>query len=50
MYFDTHLTRINKDIYRPSSNLIRFIKSVLAVIVNGQSPINSTASTRKRFH
>jgi hypothetical protein len=46
MYFDTSLTKINKDIYRPSSNIIRFIKSLLAVIMIGQSPISSG----KRYH
>ena len=51
MYFDTNLAKINKDIYRPSSNLVRFVKSLLAVLISGQSPISShSAHSRKRFH
>lgn len=47
MYFDVTRAKINKDIYRPSSNLIRFVKSLLAVIVSGNSSISPA---KKRFH
>lgn len=47
MYFDVTRAKINKDIYRPSSNIIRFVKSLLAVIVSGNSSISTT---KKRFH
>ena len=40
MYYDTQRTKICKDIYRPSTNLFRFIRTVLAVLVVGESPIN----------
>ncbi|HUR11824.1 MAG TPA: hypothetical protein VM012_10670 [Flavitalea sp.] len=46
MYFDTQRTKICKDIYRPSTNVFRFIRSVLAVLVVGESPI-SHRSKRK---
>jgi hypothetical protein len=50
MYYDINRAKINKRIYRPSSNLVRFLKSVLAIVVNGQSPIGTTTASRKRFH
>jgi hypothetical protein len=40
MYFDTHKSKIYKDIYRPSSNLSRFFKTILSVIIIGQSPVS----------
>lgn len=49
MYYDTSLTRINKKIYRPSSNIVRFVKSVLAIVLIGQSPVGTSAYSRKRF-
>ena len=49
MYYDTNLTRINKKIYRPSSNMVRLFKSVLAIIVIGRSPVGTSAYSRKRF-
>lgn len=48
MYYDTSLTRINKKIYRPSSNMVRLFKSVLAIILIGQSPVGTAAAMRKR--
>lgn len=47
MYFDTNRTKINKDIYRPSSNLLRFLKSLLAVLLVGQSSINHGSYSRR---
>ena len=49
MYYDTHRAKICKDIYRPSSNLLRFAKSLLAVLMIGHSPINSSP-TKYRLH
>lgn len=49
MYYDTSLTRINKTIYRPSSNIVRLVKSVLAIILIGRSPVGTAAYSRKRF-
>lgn len=48
MYYDTNLTRINKKIYRPSSNMVRLVKSILAIIIVGQSPVGTAAYSRKR--
>lgn len=48
MYYDTHRTKIFKNIYRPSSNLIRFVKSVWSVLVIGHSPISDTSYHRRR--
>jgi len=49
MYYDTSLTRIHKDIYRPSSNVARFVKSVLTVLLIGRSPIGQAGYSRKRY-
>ncbi len=49
MYYDTHRAKICKDIYRPSSNLLRFAKSLFAVLMIGQSPI-SHSPTKHRLH
>ena len=49
MYYDTSLTRINKGIYRPSSNMLRLVKSVMAIILIGRSPVGTAAASRKRF-
>ncbi|MBS1597178.1 MAG: hypothetical protein JST75_03060 [Bacteroidetes bacterium] len=38
MYFDTQRAKVYKDIYRPSSNIYRFFKSLMSVIVDGHSP------------
>jgi hypothetical protein len=46
MYYDTSLTKINKDIYRPSSNIVRLVKSIMAIILVGRSPIGYS---RKRY-
>jgi hypothetical protein len=47
MQLDTERTRIMKDMYRPSSNLIKFFKSILTIVVQGDSPINKTPVIRK---
>ena len=49
LYFDTHRTKICKDIYRPSSNIVRFMKTVFSVFVNGQSPISNTSFAKRRL-
>lgn len=48
MYYDTHRTKIFKSIYRPSSNLMRLVKSVWSVLVVGHSPISDTSYYRRR--
>jgi hypothetical protein len=50
MYYDVHRAKIHKTIYRPSSNIIRFVKSLLAVIMLGDSPISATSYARRRAH
>lgn len=42
MSFDTRNAKIYKDIYRPSSNLTRFLRTILSVILIGQSPVTHT--------
>ncbi len=37
MYYDVQTAKIHKSIYRPSSNVIRFVKSLIAVVVLGDS-------------
>ena len=46
MYFDTQRTKINKDIYRPSPNVFRLLRTVITVLMVGDSPI-SNRSKRK---
>jgi len=48
MYYDTHRAKICKDIYRPS-NIVRFAKSLLAILIMGQSPI-AQSPTKHRLH
>jgi hypothetical protein len=43
MYFDTHKAKIYRDIYRPSSNLARFFKCILSVILSGQAPMGNSS-------
>lgn len=50
MYYDTQRTKICKDVYRPSSNLIRLVKSMWAIIMTGQSPIGHDHGPRMRHH
>jgi len=50
MYFDTHRTKISKDLYRPSSNFVRFFKTIMAVVMLGESPISQTSINRRKMH
>jgi hypothetical protein len=50
MHFDTRQAKIHKDLYRPSTNLTRFIKSLFTVVLSGQSPLGSSAAHKRRFH
>jgi hypothetical protein len=48
MYYDVHRAKIHKTIYRPSSNVIRFVKSLLAVVMLGNSPISTPSPVRRK--
>lgn len=50
MYYDVHRAKIHKTIYRPSSNIVRFVKALLAVLMLGNSPISSPSPVRRKFH
>jgi hypothetical protein len=50
MYYDVQSAKIHKAIYRPSSNIIRFVKTLLAVIMLGNSPISTPSTARRKFH
>jgi hypothetical protein len=50
MYYDTHKAKIFKDLYKPSPNLARFIKSLFTVVLSGQSPLGRTAVQKRKFH
>ena len=50
MYYDTHKAKIFKDLYKPSPNLTRFIKSLFTVVVSGQSPLGNSAVYKRKFH
>ena len=43
MYYDTHKAKIYKDIYRPSPSPTRFLRTLLSVILLGQSPVGSSS-------
>jgi len=47
MYYDVHRAKIYKTIYRPSSNLVRLAKSLIVVLMSGNSPISTTYSKRR---
>jgi hypothetical protein len=42
MYFETQRAKVYRSSYRPSSNLYRMFFTVLAVLLEGQSPIGSS--------
>ena len=48
MYFDTQRTRIHKDIYRPSTNVFRLLRTVISVLMVGDSPISSRS--KRKMH
>jgi len=50
MYYDTQKAKIFKDEYRPSPNLLRFVKSLMTVVVSGRSTIGSSAAEKRKFH
>jgi len=50
MYYDVQSAKIHKAIYRPSSNIVRFVKSLLAVVMLGNSPISTASPVRRKFH
>lgn len=49
MYYDTHRAKICRDMYRPSSNIFRFLQSLLAVLMVGRSPITNSP-VKHRLH
>jgi hypothetical protein len=50
MYYDVNRAKIHKTIYRPSSNIVRFVKALLAVVMLGDSPISTPSVARRKFH
>jgi hypothetical protein len=42
LHYDVRKARIYKDIYRHSSKPSRFFGAILAVILQGQSPVSGT--------
>lgn len=49
MYYDVHHTKICRDHYRPATGVKRLLKSVWAVIMIGESPINHSP-LKRRIH
>lgn len=41
-------TKIYKNYYRPSLNLVRFVKSIMAVLISGSSPATHGQSYIRR--
>ncbi|HYF32378.1 MAG TPA: hypothetical protein VD993_14740 [Chitinophagaceae bacterium] len=50
MYYDTHKAKILRDLYKPSPNLARFIKSLFTVVISGKSPLGNSAAQKRKFH
>jgi hypothetical protein len=50
MYFDTRKSKIFKDLYRPTPNISRFIKSLFTVVLSGHSPVGTPAVYKRKFH
>lgn len=50
MHFDVQQAKIHKTIYRPSSNIVRFAKSLIAIIMLGDSPISTSTYSKRRLH
>jgi len=50
MFFDTHKAKIHRDLYRPSTNLGRFIRSLFTVVISGQSPLGRPAVYKRKIH
>jgi hypothetical protein len=48
MYYNVHQTMIHRNVYRPSSNLSRFVKFLWSIILVGQSPIHHRPQYGKR--
>jgi len=51
MYFDTQKAKLYRNFYRRSSNVSTFVRTLLAVIVEGHSPLGDYTrhqSRRKR--
>jgi hypothetical protein len=49
MYYDVHHTKICRDHYKPTTGILRLIKSVWTVLMIGESPINHS-SVKRRIH
>ncbi|MFM9909122.1 MAG: hypothetical protein ACKVOW_07235 [Chitinophagaceae bacterium] len=50
MYYDTHRTKMCRDIYKPSSNIVRFFKTLWSVLIVGHSPISDTSYAKRKPH
>jgi hypothetical protein len=50
MYYDTQKAKIFKDEYRPSTNIFRFVKTLMTVVISGRSPIGKSAAEKRKFH
>lgn len=50
MYFDTRTARISRDLYRPSTKVGLFLKSLFSVALSGKSPIGNPAAYKRKFH
>ena len=49
MNYDVNQAKIYKDAYRPSSNLTRFFKALVSIILMGDSPITTDPYKIKRL-
>lgn len=48
MYYDVRKTMIHKNVYRPSSNLSRFARVLISILLIGQSPIQHRPDYARR--
>jgi hypothetical protein len=49
MIYDVNQAKIYKDSYRPSTNLSRFFKALVSIIIVGDSPITTYPYKNKRL-
>lgn len=48
MYYDVHRAKVYSGIYRPTFNLVNFLRSIVTVLMVGQSPISTPGYAKRR--
>lgn len=48
MYHDVHRAKVYSRIYKPTFNLVSFLRSIVTVLMVGQSPITTPDYAKRR--